>query len=85
MMDDVWQCGRNSDCTLEALPPLHRGGLVGHVHHLSITYSFSLPKDPLIITGFPHTLEMWVLIHSPLLGPENQRRLLHAKWMLGGG
>lgn len=63
-MDDVWQCGRNSDCTLEALPPLHSCGLVGHVHHLSITYSFSLPKDPLIITGFPHTLEMWVLIQG---------------------
>lgn len=33
-----------------ALPPLHSCGLGGHIYHLSIFYSFSLPKGPLIIT-----------------------------------
>lgn len=69
-MDGVWQCGRNSDCTMvtvvDGFASLHSCGLVGHIYHRSIFYSFNLPKDPLIITE--RFSWSWISLHPRDVG-----------------
>lgn len=58
-----------------ALPPLHSCGLVGHIYHLSVFYSFSLPKDPLIITE--RFSWSWISLHSRDVGSYTGPNTIH--------
>lgn len=67
-----------------ALPPLHSCGLVGHVYPLSIFYSFSVLKDPLIITE--RFSWSWISSHPRDVGSYPGLNSIHpylAQWIKG--